>query len=69
MVVVVDLVGGAASRLYLPRAPPTIPTQPKPVSAGATAAGGTKLPSGEFILSVRVMGNWIDGVVFCFADG
>jgi len=46
VVVVVDLVGGAASRLHLPRAPATIPTQP--VSAGATAFSGTKLPAGEF---------------------
>ncbi len=46
VVVVVDLVGCAASRLHLPRAPATIPTQP--VSAGATAFSGTKLPAGEF---------------------
>jgi hypothetical protein len=65
---VVDLVGGAASRLYLPRAPATIPTQPIPISAGATAIGGTKLPSGEFILSsVNLLprtGNYNDVVVF-----
>ena len=57
MVVVVDLVGGAASRLHLPRAPATIPTQP--VSAGATATGGTKLPSGEFILSVNPIPRYL----------
>ena len=69
----VDLVGGAASRLYLPRAPATIPTQPIPISAGATAIGGTKLPSGEFILSsVNLLprtGNYNDVVVFVLHTG
>ena len=77
MVVVVDLVGRAASRLYLPRAPATIPTQPIPVSAGATAPGGTKLPSGEFIiLTVNLIpikvprtGNYYDDVVFVLRTG
>jgi hypothetical protein len=70
--VVVDLVGGAASRLHLPRAPATIPTQPVSVSAGATAFSGTKLPSGEFIIT-RVnrtyTGNQYDVVVFVLHTG
>ena len=73
---VVDLVGGAASRLHLPRAPATIPTQPISVSAGATAFSGTKLPAGEFILSVNPIPRYLvraisiyDDVVFVLHTG